>query len=346
MASITKSVRPESLKKGIEKMRCRFCDVAGGHSEFIAREMMFGQREPFIYFQCSQCECIQAAEFLSDMSMHYPAEYYSLMPSCSSKGNSWPLPDWVATVAGGPVLKYMEIFRRPDEDWDRIVTERVVDFYFSGTNLEWDWRILDVGAASGNFLRSLRKIGFTGKLMGVEPYLAQDRESDDGITIQRSTILEVDSSAQWDLITFHHSFEHLPNPLEALRAASKLLAKDGICLIRTPIVPCYAWEHYGVNWISLDAPRHYFIPSEKSICALAEKAGLRLKGVIYDSTSLQFWASEQYAQNIPLYSERSFAINPLNSIISLARIPLLERQAEELNRTKQGDQAAFYLARQ
>lgn len=325
-------------------MRCRFCDTAGGHREFIVREMMFGQREPFVYFQCSQCECIQAAEFLSDISKYYPAEYYSL--TLPSEELSWPLPDWFATLAGGPVFKYMEIYRRPNEDWERIVTERVVDFYFSGTNLERDWRVLDIGAGDGDFLRSLRKIGFTGKLMGVEPFLAQDRESDEGITTQRSTILDVDSYGQWDLITFNHSFEHLPNPLEALQAASKLLAKDGICLIRTPIVPCYAWEHYGVNWVSLDVPRHYFIPSEKSMRALAEKAGLRLKKVIYESTPLQFWGSEQYAQDIPFYSERSFAINPLNSFISPAQIPLFERQAEELNRTRQGDQAAFYLALQ
>jgi SAM-dependent methyltransferase len=324
-------------------MSCRLCDSAEEHREFEVSEMMFGLKDRFAYFQCSNCECIQAAEIIDDLTRYYPQDYFSLMSNHPGEMESWPVPDWCATMTGGPIVKYLEILRDPTKDWDRILTERVVDYYLSGVNPARDWRILDVGTANGEFLRSLRRVGFTGQLTGIEPYIERDIEFEDGVQIKKGTIFDLDLEQEWDLITFHHSFEHVPNPLEVLRAASRLLSKEGVCLIRTPIVPCHAWEHYGVNWISLDAPRHYFIPSAKSMRILAERSNLFLKDVIYDSTAFQFWASEQYVRDIPFYSERSFTLNPMNSTIPLAQLPIFEMRAEALNREGRGDQAAFYL---
>lgn len=56
---------------------------------------------------------------------------------------------------------------------------------------------------------------------------------------------------------FHHSFEHIADPFETLCSVRRLLS-SGTCLIRIPIVDSWAWENYGVNWIQIDAPRHFF----------------------------------------------------------------------------------------
>jgi SAM-dependent methyltransferase len=328
-------------------MRCRFCGVTEGHQEFVVREMMLGLKDQFVYSQCPNCECLQAAEILADLSRYYPREYFDLISDPPGEDSSWPVPGWCATMTGGPIVKHLEVVRDLGGDWDRTLTERAVQFYLSRTNVRRSGSapssILDVGTASGGFLRSLKKVGFSGLLMGVEPGLDRDGEFDDGVMIRKGTIFDVAPGQTWDLITFHHSFEHVPNPLETLQAASTLLSEEGVCLIRTPVVPCYAWQHYGVNWVSIDAPRHCFIPSVKSMDLLAERSNLQLKEVIYDSTAFQFWASEQYLKNIPFYSERSFAVNPMNSATSLMQIPIFERRAEELNQAGQGDQAAFYL---
>jgi hypothetical protein len=114
-------------------------------------------------------------------------------------------------------------------------------------------------------------------------------------------------------------------------------------VIRIPTVSSYAWKHYGVNWVQLDAPRHFYLHSLESMRFLVEQAGLKLSEVVYDSTAFQFWASEQYALNIPLYDDRSYAVSPKRSYFTKEQIAAFEKRASELNRTNLGDQAAFYL---
>jgi spermidine synthase len=78
---------------------------------------------------------------------------------------------------------------------------------------------------------------------------------------------------------------------------------------------------------------------------LAEQAGLELSEVVYDSSAFQFWASEQYALNIPLYDNRSYAVAPKASYFTKEQIAAFEKRAKELNHAKLGDQAVFYLRR-
>jgi len=142
---------------------------------------------------------------------------------------------------------------------------------------------------------------------------------------------------------FHHSFEHVADPLETLYFVKKLLSPNGTRLIRIPVVDSWAWENYGVNWVQIDAPRHFFLHSQKSMKILAKSAGFKIKEIICDSTEFQFWGSEQYKRDIPLNSENSYSVNPSKSIFSKREIRIFKEKAKKLNSESRGDQVAFYL---
>jgi hypothetical protein len=76
---------------------------------------------------------------------------------------------------------------------------------------------------------------------------------------------------------------------------------------------------------------------------LARTAGFEVTEVVYDSTAFQFWGSVQYQHEIPLWSERSYVVNPKRSLFTAAQIGAWEEQAAELNARGRGDQACFYL---
>ncbi len=199
-------------------------------------------------------------------------------------------------------------------------------------NLTTKSKILDVGCGEGWRLSVLREIGFE-TLLGIDPYIVREIVYENGVTINKKNIHEV--AGEWDVIMYHHSFEHVPDPHEQLQRAAKLLSPGGCCLLRLPTVSSYAWEYYRESWYQIDAPRHFFLYSVKSVNLLAEKAGLSLQGIVFDSTADQFQRSELYKRDIPPDDHKS--------IFKESQVREWKRLAKKLNKEKRGDQAVFYL---
>lgn len=200
--------------------------------------------------------------------------------------------------------------------------------------------ILDVGCGNGSLIFELKELGFN-KVLGIDPFIPQTLSYNNGLTIQKIKIEEM--SDKWDLIMLHHSFEHMPDPLNTLMKVSQLLNDNGYCLIRVPVSDSFAYNHYKENWVQIDAPRHYFTFTNKGIETLANKCNLTVKHVINDSTSFQFWGSEQYIKNIPLFDSTSYAVAPKLSIFSPKKIKEYDRRAVSLNSEGLGDSRAFFL---
>ncbi len=269
--------------------------------------MMLGLRDMFTYAECYACSCLQLISQVPDVSSYYPPEYYSYQ-----------------THAPGAFGLSDERFRA------------ALAFYFAGYGLTRDSRILDVGSGSGSLLTALAQAGFR-KSLGIDPYIDRDFKLNSGPRIEKARISDLDS--EWDVILFNHSFEHLRDPLETLVTVSRLLSGSGVCLIRMPMFPSHAWEHYGVDWVQLDAPRHLFIHSAESLSRLAAAAGLIHIETRYDSTSVQFWGSELFRKGIPL---TGLGCSP-RSLFSEQELSAFERCAKTLNASRRGDQAACYL---
>lgn len=318
-------------------MKCRICNNNEGNKTFEIREMMFGSRDEFKYFQCSRCHCLQIAEIPQDLHRYYPPDYYSYFSH---------------TVSNTGFIKRIKKFARKQRDFyalfNRGAAGKFIYKFFpeeplrilSKLNLSKDESILDVGCGHGCILYSLKNNGFNN-LLGIDKYINGDIEYENGLKIQKKSIHDV--KGNWNLIMFNHSFEHFPEPQQTLNIVSKLLVENGTCLIRIPIISSWAWRHYGANWVQIDAPRHLFLHSIESIETMAHKAGLVSEKTIYDSNEFQFWGSEQYKENIPLNDVRSYKVNPANSIFSRKDIAEFKLKAKELNLKKQGDSASFFL---
>jgi SAM-dependent methyltransferase len=203
-------------------------------------------------------------------------------------------------------------------------------------------RILDVGCGNGAALSSLSQLGFED-LWGIDQYIPNDITYSTRIRVLKKSIHELDQ--KFDIVTFHHSFEHMADPLDVLRSVHRVLSDEGLCLIRIPVATSYAWEHYGVHWVQVDAPRHLFLHSVKSMEILAAQAGLDVAEIVWDSTEFQFWGSEQYVRDIPLMDDASYLNQPAKSVFSAQEIQNFRTQATELNTLRRGDQAAFFLSK-
>jgi SAM-dependent methyltransferase len=206
--------------------------------------------------------------------------------------------------------------------------------------LQSQTRVLDVGCGAGLIIYDLAELGYQG-MLGIDPFIERDLHYSNGARVRKVGIEDV--TGKWDLLMFHHSFEHMPDPAATLRRVHDLLEVGGHCLLRVPTVSSFAWQHYGTEWVQLDAPRHLYLFSRPSIERLAAANGFELVNVTYDSDAFQFWGSEQYRRGIPLKSELSYAVNPTAATFTAKQMLDFSRRAKKLNRAGQGDQAAFYL---
>ncbi len=313
-------------------MQCRICGNKKNNQEYEAQEMMLGYRDVFLYFQCSMCDCLQIENIPSDISKYYTDGYYSY--KSVSKLNI--------------IERLVKNLRNESAVFNKGIIGKLL--YAKYPAIEYrslahlpirkDYNILDVGCGVGIFQHSLREIGFKN-LLGIDPFNEKDIEYGNGLRIQKKNIHEV--QGKWDVIMFHHSLEHIPDQEKILKTAFDLLKPGGYCIIRVPTVSSYAWKNYGMKWVQIDAPRHFYLHSIKSIEILSRRINFELSKVIYDSTAFQFWGSDQYLRNIPLNDPHSYLFNPKNSIFSKKDISEFSKRAKELNAANLGDQAVFYL---
>jgi 2-polyprenyl-3-methyl-5-hydroxy-6-metoxy-1,4-benzoquinol methylase len=318
-------------------MQCKVCNNSTNNTVHLAKEMMFGFKKEFKYFQCSKCNCLQITSIPKNLSQFYPNKYYSF--ACNPNQNNFNtdifikqkiIKSYISNKNGFLTKLLIRLYKEPD-----------FFKYIKNTNTSFNSNILDVGCGSGHLLLNMADWGFT-KLTGIDPFVEKNMFYKNGIKILKKELTEI--TDHFDLIMLHHSLEHMSDPIQIFRILSNILSPNGSVLIRIPIFPSLAWEKYNTNWVQLDAPRHLFLFSIESIKILANISGFKIDKIEFDSTTFQFWGSEQYQKGIPLKDSKSYDQNPQQSIFTKEDIQNFEKKSKEANITNKGDQACIYLS--
>jgi hypothetical protein len=305
--------------------------------------MMFGTCEEFEYFLCCECGCLQIRQIPSALSNYYPPDYYSL----SQRPKPPPYKPYPKAV--------LEKFRVTHALFGQRRMLAQFAAYFVDYPSEWDqyraflqhceltgWnaRFLDVGCGSHSWwLDGLSRLGFHD-LTGVDPNIAESSVYSN-IHILKGQIGEI--SGKFDVITLHHSLEHIPDQLGTMQAVKALMKPSSVCIVRLPLVSSMVWEMYGTDWVELDAPRHLYLHSLRSVELLGKNAGLRLNYTTWDSTAFEFYGSEQYRRGIPLFAENSFGRCPDRSDFTYREMAHFSALAERANREGRGGRGCFYF---
>lgn len=69
-------------------MICKICGNKKENKIHIVKEMMFGFRDEFEYFECSSCGCLQIKNVPHNISKYYPESYYSFSPPAVLEENT------------------------------------------------------------------------------------------------------------------------------------------------------------------------------------------------------------------------------------------------------------------
>jgi 2-polyprenyl-3-methyl-5-hydroxy-6-metoxy-1,4-benzoquinol methylase len=155
-------------------------------------------------------------------------------------------------------------------------------------------RALDVGCGRAFFLNSLKK---RFEVMGIEidkeSAALAEREFD--ISVFKGEIADFALNGDpFDLITFWHSLEHMPDPKAALKKAHALLKKRGFLIIAVPNLGSVQARLFRSRWYHLDVPRHLYHFSKETLSRMIEDSGFSLvdtASTLYSHNFAGYWRS-------------------------------------------------------
>lgn len=306
-----------------------------------AEERMFGWGDPFKYFECGDCGCLQLVEPPEDLGKYYPpGEYYSYHVKLASSVLISPWRRWLRRKRNEAQLsKAKGLMGKIAKKKPAPGIELYRPWFCENKNIHLQSRLLDVGCGNGVLLSSLANLGFES-LTGVDPFLSDETAPHPLRLFVVS--LEEFQEADFELIMFHHSFEHLPDPLTTLKATAAKLSPDGVCLIRIPIATAGPWKRYGTHWVELDAPRHFHLHTERSLDHLAKQCGLKIVRTEYEETAFPYAGSELYLRDKPLFQN---GINLIHQEFTTTDFKRFEQLSNQDVEASQAGRAAFYLKR-
>jgi len=138
-------------------------------------------------------------------------------------------------------------------------------------------RALDIGCGAGFLMRDLARVGWAVEGFEWDAAAAEvaSRTSRHAVSVGDFRTTALPRSA-FDLVVLNHVFEHLDDPVLALRRIAQILAPGGHAVLIYPNPESVGARLFGVSWVGWDPPRHLVIPPPRAIRIAALRAGLKV----------------------------------------------------------------------
>lgn len=136
-------------------------------------------------------------------------------------------------------------------------------------------KLLDIGAASGTFIKVASQAGFEAS--GIEPSGWMCDFAKKNYNVKILPVLLEDAKFpdnSFDIITMWDVLEHTPNPMNTLKEATRILKPGGLLFINYPRIDDLLAKIFGRKWwFLLSIHLFYFTP--KTLSSYMEKLGFK-----------------------------------------------------------------------
>jgi SAM-dependent methyltransferase len=141
--------------------------------------------------------------------------------------------------------------------------------------------LLDVGAATGDFVKLAREHGFAADGIEMSAFAVEQAEIRNSIGLRRRMLAEVDGDALYDCIHLNHVFEHFNDPVEELVQIRRLLRPDGVLYLEVPyqfqlIERAWLWFGRDRPEFTLHSLHHAFFYTPRTIERLLRERGFEV----------------------------------------------------------------------
>jgi 2-polyprenyl-3-methyl-5-hydroxy-6-metoxy-1,4-benzoquinol methylase len=155
-------------------------------------------------------------------------------------------------------------------------------------------RLLEVGCATGTFLRKMASAGW--QVEGIESSVAAAAEArSTGLTVHTGRIESApEPSHPFDLAVAWMALEHLHQPVAALEKVAAWTKPRGWLALSVPDAGAVEAAVFGSSWYALDLPRHLYHFDRHTLARLLQKTGWRIERIITQRNAMNLVASIGY----------------------------------------------------
>jgi SAM-dependent methyltransferase len=265
----------------LEAVPCPLCDAPEVRPRAWLRDVSLGVPGEFALARCDACGLWQQNPRVRDAQLEhtYPDDYPrhtgdpELPKLLREAGPAvrWALATHLGyrhldatAAAGGARL------------WARWSRRRIVETFPPWTG---KGRLLDVGCATGKFLRLMTAVGWEVAGIEIDAAAAAKARSVTRDIFEGDPLDAPFAPQSFDVITSFHVVEHLTRPRATLQRMLEWLAHDGLMIVEVPNVAGVGGRLFGRYWSGLDFPRHLIHFTPATMTAMVERAGGRVVGV-------------------------------------------------------------------
>ena len=251
-------------------MKCIVCGNDSWIFLFKANDRMLKVPGIFSEYRCKICGLVRLSPVPKNLKKYYPSKnYYSYAPSSRKSFFGW-----------------LRSF---------LIEHNLLSFVPAMPQVMQKGRILDIGCGSGDTLALLSGLGWETYGMDIDKraIAAAKRRGLTHVKLGTYKDLKTYPDNFFDAIRLYHVIEHLDDPNFCLTLAHKKLKKGGQIIIGTPNVSSLVAKIFRDRWYNLDAPRHLYLFSPKTLTKLVKTN--ELKNIKISFSSAGGWVgSVQY----------------------------------------------------
>lgn len=135
-------------------------------------------------------------------------------------------------------------------------------------------RLLEVGAAQGQFLGEATAAGFDASGIEPEPRTAQQARERSGAEVVAGYVEDADlPDGSLDAVCMWHVLEHVPRPIATLERLRAALRPGGTFFCEVPNIASATAAATGESWVYLDPEHHVNFFAPNTLAAALSRAG-------------------------------------------------------------------------
>lgn len=203
-----------------KNIKCQICETEVSHIDHFAGKIL-GLNNKFNVLKCFKCGQRMVDPQLSNKELDklYSDSYFDNSKEVHLESNA----DSIKTAPS---------------QYDLIINERLIKFEHCVNVLKKinpkGYKILDVGAASGDFVNVAKNSGLDAEGIEYSQYGVDKALEIHNVILEKKILSDLKTNSYYDFIHLNHVFEHFNSPNEELLYINRLLKKDGILYIEIP----------------------------------------------------------------------------------------------------------------